>query len=77
MIIENLRDSGTTLNEDILVRMFNNIYIEKQAVQRVASDAGNILIILMTFFVGQMKANNLEIFNECMKKIAYVVESKH
>ncbi len=32
----------------------------------------------MTFlYVGQMKANNLEIFNECMKKIAYVVESKH
>ncbi len=51
MIIENLRDSGTTLNEDILIRMFKNISIEKQAVQRVASDAGKVLSIINDFFV--------------------------
>ncbi len=41
VIIENLKDGGLTLNEDILMRIFSKAYIDKKAIHRVAYDAGN------------------------------------
>jgi hypothetical protein len=37
-----LRDGGVTLNENILMRLFSKASIEKEAIHRVAFDAGNI-----------------------------------
>jgi hypothetical protein len=69
-----LRDGGVTLNENILMRLFSKASIEKEAIHRVAFDAGNIFHV--KFFLGKIKATNMEHFSECFKKIAAVVESK-
>jgi hypothetical protein len=42
VIIEELRDGGTTLNEDILSRIFKDASNDSQAIYRVASDAGKM-----------------------------------
>lgn len=71
VIIEGLREGGgTTLNEDILSRIFKNARIESLAINRVASDIGRMCA------EQKNKSNGLEIFNECFKKIAAVVMSK-
>ena len=69
IIIEGLRDGGTTLNEDILSRIYINSRNDAQAIYRVASDAGRMC-------AEQKKSNSLENFSECFKKIAAVVMSK-
>ncbi len=42
VIIEGLEGGGTTLNEEILSRIFKNARMESQAVNRIASDIGRM-----------------------------------
>jgi cytidylate kinase len=42
VIIEGLRDGGTTLNEDILCRIFKDAKNESKAIYKVASDTARM-----------------------------------